>query len=149
MADHVRKQIRDAAIARLAGLATTAARVYAGRVKVLQETELPCLLVDTGDEQIVDGSRQFERALARRIVQLRVRCVVKQVSGYLDTLDQIAQEVEIALATAATLGGAKGWWLTGTTAPELDGDGDRPVAVLELAFDVHYATTEATPDVAA
>lgn len=147
MADHLRKQLRDALVARLTGLTSTAARVFPGRVLPLQPAELPCLLVDTGDEQVTD--RQFNKELQQREVQLRVRLVVKALDGYLDTLDEIAKQVEIALGTATTLGPASWWLYDSTTAPELAGEGERTVAQCVLTYRAQYLCTEATPDVAA
>jgi hypothetical protein len=49
MADHLRTQIRDAALALVTGLTTTSTRAYAGRpeTRPLQPTELPGLLCES------------------------------------------------------------------------------------------------------
>ena len=148
MADHVRKQIRDAAVATLTGLATTGARVYASRVYPLQDADLPALRVDIGVEEVSSDSFIQNRTLDRRL-QLLVQGCVKQTSTYNDTLDQVIKEVEVALSTLAaqTMGGAEHVQLIGINVT-LEGEGDRPIAVGTMIFEVLYFTALAAPDVA-
>ena len=49
---HFRTQIREAAAAALIGLATTGANVFQSRLHPIAEAKLPCLLVNTDDEEI-------------------------------------------------------------------------------------------------
>jgi len=90
---HARTQIRAAAVARLTGLATTAGRVHASRMR--PGDALPCLLISTNDEDIAPGSigRLYERE-----VLLIVRGFAKANDALDDVLDQIALEVETAMA---------------------------------------------------
>ena len=148
MANHVRKQIRDAAVAALTGLATTGAHVFASRVYQLQDNELPALKIDTLDETSTISSMGVGRVY-ERTVTLEVTAAVKQLATYNDTIDQIAKEVEIALAANNTLGGACKYIGPPQMALTLDGAGETPRALAALKFDVAYYTAFNTPDIPA
>jgi len=148
MADHLRKQIRDAAATTLTGLATTGTRVFASRVYPLQEADLPALRVDTNNEDVDSESIVVNRVLDRT-VQLLVQACVKQNTAYNDTIDQIIKEVEVALSTLAaqTMAGAKSVQLLRIEVV-LAGEGEKPVAVATMLFAVPYHTALNAPDVA-
>lgn len=148
MADHVRKQIRAAAVSTLAGLATTGANVFESRPanRPLQGNELPGLLVDLAGEDITRGSMGV-RGINERTAVLRVRVVVKEVDSYADTLDQIIKEVEIALAGNQTLGGLCKYVQPVSIDVDLDGETERPVASADMNFEVLYYTALDAPDV--
>ena len=147
MADHVRKQIRVAAVTALTGLATTAARVFASRVYPLQDTELPALRVSNPDEAIDSESMGGANRYLRRALTLEVQACVKQVSGYEDLVDQIAKEVETALANDNTLGNLAKWIVPRAIDTELAGEGEKPIAVATLRFEIVYYTALNAPDV--
>lgn len=92
---HVRRQIREAVAAAVTGLATTGSRVFQSRVYPLRDADLPCLLVSTGDEEI---SPATIGNILQRDIDLHVRGVAKAGTDLDDTLDQIALEVETAIA---------------------------------------------------
>lgn len=100
MADHVRKQIRDAIAAVLTGLVTTGARVYPGRTWPMDPTKYPALLVYAhgGPSQfIATGATDADIALERQediIVEGVCRTAGEEPD---DTLDLIAAEVEAAM----------------------------------------------------
>lgn len=100
MADHIRKQIRDAAVTALTSLTTTGANVFSGRVSRLKETELPGLNVYlTGDEAeeeaYVGGQTEMRSGI------LRVEGICKANDATIDLCDLIALEVEQAVFGAA------------------------------------------------
>ena len=148
MAAHVRKQIRDAAVTALTGLATTGARVFASRVYPLQDDDLPALRVDTNNEDVDSESIIANRVLDREL-QVLVQACVKQNATYNDTIDQIIQEVEVALSTLAaqTMAGAKSVQLQRIEVV-LAGEAEKPVAVATMLFAVPYHTALNAPDVA-
>src|SRR5574343_361509 len=104
MANHVHKQIRDAVKTALTGLATTGSRVWANRLQVMQDADLPGLRIYADDETSADLSMHAP-GISERQLTLVVEAVVKAVSGLDDTLDQIAKEVETALAGTITVSG--------------------------------------------
>lgn len=149
MADHLRTQIRDAFVTALTGLSTTGNRVEVGRATPIAADAQPTLLVDVGGEAIVNSSVLARASrIQERTLEVVVRAAVKTAAGtYLDDLDQIAKEVEIALAGAQTLGGlCKSIQPRDFDEPEIDGTGNKTVAVMAMHFDVLYFAALNAPD---
>lgn len=139
---HVRKQLREAAATLVTNLSTTGTRVFQSRMRPQEDAKLPCLLVTTNDESIVPGSigNRQEREL-----QLVITGVAKAASNVDDTLDQIAVEVETAMATDPDLGNlAAGMELTGIKV-EFDHETDKPVGVIALTYRLTYFTAAGSP----
>ena len=144
---HVRDQLVAAVVARLTGLATTGARVYAERPEAyaLQESDLPCLLVYDDGEQAVD--LVLATRIVERTVALRVEGVAKAASGLSATLRTICSEVETALGSAVTVDGrAVDVFYRRTEAIAPDAESDRPVGRVVLSFEAQLATAAAAPD---
>lgn len=148
MANHIRRQIREAVAGAVTGLTTTGTRVFQQRVYPLETTDLPGLLVSTPREQSVGTSLGAPRVMERR-VRLHVTALARATADVEDVLDQICKEVEVALAMpcAALAGIAKIISLTDTDIT-VTGDGDRPVGQAALTYEVLYMTAENAPDVA-
>lgn len=148
MANHLRRQIREAIATAVTGLATTAARVYQSRVYPLQNAELPGLLVYT-ESEVSERRTAPAPGLMERRVRVVVRGVTKAVADLDDTLDQICKEVEVALAMpcAALAGIAKSITLLATEL-ELAGEGEKPTGQAALTYEVVYLAAENAPDVA-
>lgn len=100
MADHVRKQLREAVATALTGLTTTGARVFQTRAYPVRSTELPCLLVYTDGEQAEEDTQD---EIDRRTIAVRVEALAKAAADLDDTLDLIAKEVETALETPVAI----------------------------------------------
>jgi hypothetical protein len=146
MADHIRKQIRAAAVTALTGLTTTSTRVYNSRVYPLQDAQLPGLRIDTADEQVQISSMGVGR-LQERTLDLVVQACVKENTTYNATIDTIIKEVEIALAANQGIGGAKYVQLKSISVANA-GEGEKPVSVATMVFEVFYITALGAPDVA-
>lgn len=146
MANHVRRQIRDAALTALTGLATTGAHVYASRVDELQDTNLPALRIITNDEQVDIDSMGASR-LVERTLTLVVEACVKENDTFDDTLDQIFKEVETAIAANQGMGGAK-YVQLGSIEVEMSGEGEKDVGIGRMTFEVYYITAFNAPDTA-
>ncbi len=146
MANHVRQQIRDAAATTLTGLATTTTNVFKSRLNAVPDNKLPALLVDTLEEEGEPSSMAGASRLIHRTLTLQVRAMVKAVSGYQDTLDTICKEVETALGNNNGLTGTCKWVNPVAQKTELEGDGEKPVAVCTLLFSVLYVTALNAPD---
>lgn len=146
MADHVRNQVRDAAVTALTGLTTTTTHVSANRDRSLQSADLPGLRIYTGSESVsllsLGGSRTRERVL-----ELVVEACAKSNSTVADTIDDICKEVETALDNDNTLGGKCKWIEPAGFEFELDGEADKTIAVGRMTFTVHYYTRKGAPDV--
>lgn len=143
---HARAQIRQALVTRLTGLGSTGARVSANRVHVFESLDLPALRVYAESEDKQDelmGGRQQRR------VTFTIEALAKQNSALEDTLDQIALEVETAIAIDQTLGGLckGGLRYDGIGDFRIDDDTDQPVGVWPLRFTAEYDVDAANPAV--
>jgi len=144
---HVRKTIRDALTSTLTGLATTGSNVYQTRVYPLAESRLPGLAIYTKNEETTYETINKPRTLGRDLT-LVVEAYVKGTSGYDNTLDDIAKEIEVAVYNDVTLNGiCKDVMITSFDA-DFSGEGDQPVAFATIEIVANYVTTEGSPEVA-
>lgn len=147
MADHLRKQIREAAVTTLTGLTTTATRVFDSRVRLIQQTDCPCLRVYCDDEEIELASMGIGARDRKRTLRLIVEGCVATNSSPEDTVDLIAKEVEVALDNNNGLGGLVKWIEPRRIETEFSGEGETLVAVIRLQFEVLYHSAKGAPDV--
>lgn len=148
---HIRTSIRSAVVTALTGLTTTGARVFPSRVRPLQDSELPCLLVFLDDEEIAVGSVQQHPLLERRAT-LRVRALAKATATMDATLDTMLGEVETALGNLAdpSLGGL----ITSQIIPagievDIDDSLEKPVGMMTISMPVQYFTFAGAPGASA
>ena len=145
---HVRKQIRDAIVTALTGLTTTGSNVFRSRIYPLERGKLPGLCIYTRSETTEFDTLTISRSVNRNL-EVVVEGYVKETSNYDNTLDQIAVEVEEALAADVTLGGlSKDVQVTAFEA-DFSGDGEQPVAVGRFTVAVLYRTAENDVETAA
>lgn len=148
MANHLRRQIREGVATAITGLTTTGAHVSQSRVYPLADADLPALCVYSERESSEPTTIHSPRVMDRK-VEVIVEGVVKAVTDFDDMLDQIAKEVEIALAypVAALAGIAK---LVTLTATEIGyaGTAERPVGRVRMTYEIEYFAAENAPDVA-
>lgn len=143
---HARKQIRDQLATMLAGLATTGANVFTSRVYALAANQLPALRIYTLNESVeeegtIGGSRQRLREL-----EVAIEAIVKAASNPDDTVDQIALEVEKALAADKSLSGlAKDSYISSTEI-ELDGEQEQKLVIATMTWTVQYLVADTAPD---
>lgn len=141
---HMRTQIRQAVVAALTGLPTTGARVFVNSVYELRASDLPCLLVQTGDEPQIDALTVSGTALQRQHLVI-VKAIAKQTANLQDALDQMLLEVEAALALS-TLGGlVKRMELKAISVNE-SATLDTPAGELTATWLVSYLTPTTNPD---
>lgn len=149
MAYHVRRQIRDAFVSAVTGLVQTGSRVEAGRRRTLTAQHLPTLLVYTLDE--TSGYHAQQRKLMR-VVDVAIECRVSSHEPVDDDLDQVALEVERAIANR-DFRSDDGLSLIDVqlvaSRPDIRADGDLYVGKLRLDYRVEYRTLEQTPDIPA
>ncbi len=139
---HVRQQIREAVATLVTSLSTTGTRVFQSRTYPKQESQLPCLLVTTNEEAIAPGSVGTRQ---ERELTVIVRGVAKSAGALDDTLDDIAFEVETAMATDPDLGiGVAGMELRGISV-DFDDETDKPVGVIDLNYRITYFTAAGSP----
>ena len=146
MADHLRKQIRDAAVTALTGLTTSGARVFENRTHELQDVNLPGLRIYTNDGASKVGSSGVKR-IRERSVELVVECCSKKSSGMDDELDAMIKEVEVALDAVGAIPAAKSVD-PGREEIDMGGEAEKEIGVARLTFVVTYQTARGAPDVA-
>jgi len=148
MADHLRKQIRAAAATALTGLTTTTSHVFKNRDRDLQAADLPALRIWTLEEATSVQSMGVGR-VREHTLQLIVEACVKANSAYDDTVDLICKEFEIALDnhTTQTLSGLCKYIKPAGFELEVEGEGDKTIAVGRMTFEVIYFTAQGAPDV--
>jgi len=144
---HVRKQIREYFASQLTGLTTTGANVFESRVYPMQNAKLPALLIYSTSETSEEAAFSKKR-IQDRTVSIQVEGFVRTVSNFDDTLDLIAEEVEIALLDDPTLGGLATLTDLVQTEATYTGDGEQPVGTIILTFEVHYRTETGVPGTA-
>lgn len=145
MADHIRKQVRTAAKSDLAGLTTTGARVFAGRLSPIGEGEMPCLNLFVLDE----NSDWDALGTIARTGDLVVEGRAQGEDGLLDTLDDIAAEVETAIygETPALAGLLQNIGTPRTQIEILDSaqGARRRTGIVRILFPVTYRTPQGDP----
>lgn len=138
---HVRTQIRNAIATTVTGLTTTGTRVFKGRFHPISGDKLPALCVYTTSEtsatNVMGSSRGTDRDLG-----LVVEAYARSKTIVEDTIDQIAVEVEEAIAADTNVGGlAKDIVYTGFEF-DADADPEQTVAVARLLYTVTYRVAE-------
>ena len=152
MADHVREQIRAAAIATLTGI-TGIVSVHDSLVYALEENQLPALRIDLGDEDIVPGSTGGRARTISRTVPMTVDICLKDNAEYEKQANNYSKEVEIRLANNNTLvAGDPPKSLCKSITPRRietrrTGEGEKITVLRRLTFQVFYVTAMNAPDV--
>jgi len=145
---HVRKQIRDAIVTAVTNLTTTGSNVFRSRLYPLESSKLPGLCIFTRSEAVEFDTLTMSRSI-NRVLDVIIEGYVSATANYDNTLDQIAVEVEEALAADVTLGGlSKDLQVTAFEA-DFSADGDQPVAVGRFTVTVQYRTAENDVETAA
>jgi hypothetical protein len=142
---HVRQQLREAAARALVGLPVTQHRVFSGRAYPVNETEIPCLCLATPNETSEIDS--IGDPVLARTVQLMV-IGYDEGTEIEDRLDQIALEVERALAADVTLGGLALTCDLADTAKRVDGDAKKRKGEVTLTYQILYRTPRSAPQTA-
>lgn len=147
---HARTQIRNALATLLTGLATTGANVFTSRVTDYdREHELPALNImineedhDRGEEAAEMGSvewRQIEIVIEGRIA-------AAGTDNIDDDLDQLALEVELAIAGDADLGGLLFDFEYAGTSLELDDEAETVTGLITISYAASYRIDASDPE---
>jgi len=140
---HYRQQIRERVATTLTGLATTGSNVFQSRVYPIEENKLPCLLIYTKDETSEPLAMSPPRSI-EKVLNLVVEAYVKTNNNFDDTIDTICKEVEEALYADRLINNlAKDSFLTNTEI-NFNSDGDNPVGIVVMTFEIAYHHTEGT-----
>jgi len=126
-------------ISAVTGLNTTGANVFPSRVYPIAAGKMPGLCVYTLSETIEPQSLRPPRGLVR-VLEISVEAYVEGSTSD-DVLDTICAEIEAAVAVDITRGGkARDTILVSFEADFADGE--RPLVVGRLTYQVTYSTAE-------
>lgn len=144
MSFHVRKQLRDQVATLITTLPTYTTFVFKNRKYPLDSTELPALIVQTGNEEIEVLTTNYPAQQLRK-EQLIISVIVENVFEIDDIIDTICKEIEQALAGNVTV--SRNFSLLGTSAIEPNVIGEKPVCTVDMQYMAEIVTLENAPDV--
>ena len=142
---HRAESIVVAVLDKVDSLTTTTTHAYRGRVRPLQESELPALFVYMGADEITQHLLQGQ---LDSLLTLHLDAVVKTASAQVDTvLNTIRSEVTVALQADYTQGLAYiiDTKEIGADAPDLSGEGDQRTGTMRMTWQIHYRRSRANP----
>ncbi len=128
---------------RLKGATLALDRVFPNRAKPLRSVTLPAIMVYTSEEQ-----RTAEVSEAPRILQRTTRLAVQVVvdagaeAELEGTLDALALQIENAISSDPTLGGACADLVYAETSSDVGEESGRAVLAAQIEFDVVHETEE-------
>jgi len=135
---HPRHNIRAAVVSLLTGKTAAEARVFPSRVRAVDASELPCILVYAGSEAVTvfQGSpHEYERRLT---VQVEIQARADE--GLDAAMDAIAEDVEHKLMQDHTLGGLCRDVELIASEITIKDDGDTLIGSCVLTYEVTYHT---------
>ena len=139
---HKRTSIRNNVTTTLTGLTTTGSNVFESRIYPNELAKLPLLNIYSNTET----SELSSIGKIERNLEIMIEGFAKASANIDETLDTIAKEVEVAMATDLTRGGhAKDTFITNTEY-ELENVGNQQLGVIKITYNVHYLTTKADPE---
>lgn len=153
MAEHIRRQVREAVRDALTGLATTEARVFTSHPFPLEGSEIPGLVIVVPGEELGVSSLRGAGASQLRLDRTIQVVVVAYAEGQSveDTLDAIGTEVETAIAAAFPIGGSQApiqqILMTGADI-QIDGGARLRSGELRMRFEVLTRTLRSDPTAA-
>ena len=137
---HVRQQVRDLIVATLSPSYTT----YSSRVYPLGANILPAILVYTKDESSEVITMDYPRTIEK---SLQIIVEVFQ-SGASDTIDDILDDITITVENSLNVQNVlyKDIFLINTSV-DFDSDGETPLGVATLTYQVIYHSKENNAEV--
>ena len=139
---HKRTSIRNNVTTTLTGLTTTGSNVFESRIYPNELAKLPLLNIYSNTET----SELSSIGKIERNLEIMIEGFAKATTNIDETLDTIAKEVEVAMATDLTRGGhAKDTFITNTEY-ELENVGNQQLGVIKITYNVQYLTTKADPE---
>jgi hypothetical protein len=137
---HQRQVIRAAVAAALVGQTAAGARVEPTRMVPWRPAELPGIGIYTLRERVEPESRDTAPRELERRFELAIEGCVRADAGVDDALDALALEIERVLHADATFGGTASDSLLAQTEIDVLENGDQPIGVIRLVYEVWYFT---------
>lgn len=137
---HQRQLIRQAVRDLLIGKTAAGTRVSTTRIYPYRKPELPAISVYTLEETVnEEGSNTAPREYTRDL-ELEISGFVHGGADVDDAMDELALEIENAMAADPYLGGTVGDSMLQGTTMGLTGDGDTLTGMVTLTYAVTYRT---------
>ena len=139
---HKRTSIRNNVTTTLTGLTTTGGNVFESRIYPNELSKLPLLNIYSNNETSdLSSIGKLDGTL-----EITIEGFAKATSNVDESLDTIAKEVEVALATDLTRGGhAKDTFLSSTEF-DFENIANQQIGVVKLNFTVRYLTSKSDPE---
>ena len=140
MTNH-RTAIREQARTMLAGATLAGAKVFTNRARPITPNDMPALLIYTGASR--RGDRERDGSMVHRRLELVVEGAVAATGRGEELeaqLEQLAEQVETALAADPTLGGLVLDARWQSTDPDIVGDGRQLVGAVRVEFELELHT---------
>jgi hypothetical protein len=134
-----RGDLRTALATALTGLATTGTRVFVNPPRVLQETDLPALVLRDGAEEIAETG--IDGLPVRAHWRFQIDLVAKAATGGTDLIDSMVDETLAAVASSSSdfaALDAQCNWHGGAGNLDIDTVADKPVYVYPIALEIIY-----------
>lgn len=146
---HQRKLIREAVRAQLEAAGTSAeTRVFKAReIPFDEDLELPAITIYGKSEEIDPQSRQTAPRELARTLKLAIEVAAAATENLDDVLDDLAAEIEAAVAKDPTFGGTASDAFLADTVIGISEAGDQTIGVVILTYSVTYYTPEVEDDV--
>lgn len=135
---HHRQAIREAIATALTGLSTTGSNVFQSRLHPIEVSKLPCLLVNTDNEDL-ETITMHPTPLLDRQITIAVRCIAKVSQNLDDVLDTMMAEVEAAIG-GQTLGDVVKTLELKSISIQMEAETDKPVGIATMNFLTSYMT---------
>jgi len=143
---HIRQQIREAVNTNITGLTTTGSNVFDTRFYPLEQSNLPALLLYSGDSELEYTTMGDDRTVVVRH-EVIIEAIVEATSAPEDTLDTIIKEVQIANAQT-NLGGLAQDFRLESIETSMDAEGEQPIVSATLTYACEYHYRESDPETA-
>jgi len=145
MANHLRRQIRERVASDLTGLSTTGSNVFQSRIRDLEKSKLPCLLIYSNSEEVEISAMGSPRTVARNL-EMVVEGYAKATSNLDDTLDGISKEVEVAMSADIGINSLATDSYLSEVEISYSGEGSVPMGSIRMVFTINYRNPENQPD---
>lgn len=141
---HCRTQIRNALKALLLPLPALGGRVFSSRFSNLQLAEVPSVVIFGGEENVQFAD--IHDTLLERDLNINVSIKASSVSNIDTLLDDLAEDVELAIDANLTLDGKVQSIILMGSNIQIDENAEVPVGEALLQYQVKYFTQVGAPD---
>ena len=141
---HKRESIRKAIVTAVTGLTTTGSNVFSGITYDLASGDLPALKVYAKNEQYDEDNSELVD-IEGRLLMVTVEAVEKASTDLDDTLDDICEEVEIAIAGSTGVADLVIGGRLDSTEIEFESGAELPVGTATMKWAIFYRVDSTAP----